>query len=85
MGSGSSTLDIPLGSPTNANGKGTTTVSTLTDLENYINNSDFGVTASIVTSGTGSNTTYGLSFCPTAAHNWRWPQMFSTPTWAQMP
>ena len=61
MGSGSSTLDIPLGSPTNANGKGTTTVSTLTDLENYINNSDFGVTASIVTSGTGSNTTYGLS------------------------
>jgi flagellar hook-associated protein 2 len=61
MGNGSSTLDIPLGSPTDANGLGTTTVNTITDLENYINDSNFGVTASIVTSGTGSNTTYGLS------------------------
>jgi flagellar hook-associated protein 2 len=62
MGNGSSTLDIPLGSPTtSADGTGTTTVNTLTDLENYINDSNFGVTASIVTSGTGSNTFYGLS------------------------
>jgi flagellar hook-associated protein 2 len=61
MGNGSTTLDIPLGSPTNVNGKGTTTVTTITDLENYINDSNFGVTASIVTSGTGANTTYGLS------------------------
>jgi flagellar hook-associated protein 2 len=62
MGDGSSILDIPLGSPTTAaDGTGTTTVSTLTDLENYINDSNFGVTASIVTSGTGANTTYGLS------------------------
>jgi flagellar hook-associated protein 2 len=62
LGSGSSVLDIPLGtSTTSADGTGTTTVSTLSDLENYINDSNFGVTASIVTSGTGSNTTYSLS------------------------
>jgi flagellar hook-associated protein 2 len=60
-GNGSAILDIPLGSPTNANGKGTTTVSTLSDLETYINQSNFGVTASIVTAGSGSNTTYSLS------------------------
>ena len=62
MGSGAGVLDIPLGSPTTAaSGTGTTTVSTLSDLENYINQSNFGVTASIVSSGTGSDTTYGLS------------------------
>ncbi len=62
MGSGSAILDIPLGSPTNgAEGTGTTTVGTITDLENYINQANFGVTASIVTTGTGANTTYSLS------------------------
>jgi flagellar hook-associated protein 2 len=62
LGNGSALLDIPLSSPTtSANGTGTTTVSTLSDLENYINDSNFGVTASIVTSGTGSDTTYSLS------------------------
>jgi flagellar hook-associated protein 2 len=62
MGNGSGILGIPLGSPTaSPNGTGTTTVNTLTDLENYINQSNFGVTASIVTAGTGSDTTYGLS------------------------
>ena len=62
LGNGSAFLDIPLSSPTtSANGTGTTTVITLSDLEKYINDSNFGVTASIVTSGTGADATYSLS------------------------
>ena len=61
LGDGQSTLPIPLSAASSNN--------TLTGLRDYINNSNFGVTASVVSSGTGSNTVYGLSVVSDSASN----------------
>jgi len=61
LGDGQSTLPITLSSVSSNN--------TLTGLMDYINNSNFGVSASVVSAGTGSNTTYGLSVVSNSASN----------------
>jgi flagellar hook-associated protein 2 len=61
LGDGQSVLPITLSAASSNN--------TLTGLRDYINNSNFGVTATVVSSGNGSNTTYGLSVVSDSASN----------------